>query len=246
MTCDREMCLRPVIPNLGYVDKFVACMLGDELADSREFIAMTSQCEWPDDAKPAIMGHYRLVAPGGCRYCFNGACFHPFRPGSMIGAIFADCFGRLGSRDADSLIDKTSEKAMEYRSCTGCRFNMQPYRSKEDSAFAGLQYFYRDMFEDVEKHHTLFSRDFDTFRKRYESYLKDPYWPEGNPLREYEDNIRDHFERMIRRHYAMMEEGVKDGGKELADARLSVIMELVMHWRYWLDGKFKSKEVDNV
>ena len=62
-----------IVPNVvtgDFVDKYVACLLGDEIATDDEFDGLR------------VKG-YNWPVGDGCRFNFNGTCYHPFRPGSL-------------------------------------------------------------------------------------------------------------------------------------------------------------------
>lgn len=232
------MCLMPHMVKTDDPEirnKFVACLVGDELADDKEFEAMneavtTHSCDW-------------------CHWRYDGACFHPFRPGGMIDAIFTSIF--RGDPNATPLVKKDAEDHLDNRKCYGCTMRASKWTLHE-SAFNGLGHVYDRMMEDVARHGTLYGRSWEEFRKGYSGYIDNTPFFDGGSFKQYEGNIRAHFNRLLERHYKILEKAVswhvpwdKRNEREdaIAKALGTVRFELVMHFaNYWEKELYKKED----
>lgn len=225
------MCLLPykVKPHLR--NKFVACLIGDEMASDKEFAEMA------DDG--VRVGR---TACSGCKFRYQGSCFHPFRPGDMVSAIFTSVM--RGQHNAQELVDEKVEGYLDNRSCDWCSMAC----SQEmlwNSAFSGLNKLYDQMFDNV-KHGTFYCK-WQEFRSRYKSVIDDVPYFESGEYSEYEDNIRSHFDRMAERHYNELKAALAAPWKEhkeaVAKALSKVRFELVTHFmNYWEARLFEKTD----
>ena len=230
-----ELCLVPYKVSRGNpetINKFVACLVGDETADDKEFGEMSG-------------GAVTCCAHGPCHWEHDGSCFHPFRPGSMCDALFTSVF--RGEPNAKQLVDKDTEEYLDHRKCGTCSMGCSRWTLHE-SAFNGLGHMYDHMFEEVERHGTLF-HPWKQFRSRYSHVIdKVPFFLRGS-FADYEDNIRAHFDRLAERHYNILEQGVswKDvpldkHNDNVANALKAVRFELVMHFANYWDKELYKRE----
>ena len=213
------------------LNKFVACLVGDELADDKEFKGMSE-------------GAVTCCSYGPCHWKYNGSCFHPFRPGSMCDALFTSVF--RGDANAGPLVDGDTEGYLDHRRCCGCSIGCSKWTLQE-SAFNGLGRMYDEMFRTVETHRTLF-HTWKQFRSRYSHVIdKVPFFRDS--FVDYEDNIRAHFDRLAERHYKILEQAVswKDVSSErhddnVANALKAIRFELVMHFANYWDKELYKRE----
>lgn len=240
------MCIVPNVVTGEMVDKYVACLLGDEMATDYEFDGMR-------------MKGYHWPVGEGCRFSFNGTCYHPFRPGSMISAIFATSF--RGESNAGSLVKKEILDVMDSRErcCRppcGCCLSLPGFREMEDSAFACIERFYEELFERA-KSRSLYGRTFAEFRDFYaRGFFEKGFFFDCSQIKEYEDNIRRHFNEMMKEHFDLISNAIdedamsiedKKGKSNLGKAIVKVRFDLVTHsMNYWAQEKYKeSKEAAN-
>ena len=232
-----------IVPNIvtgDSIDKYVACLLGDEMATDDEFDGiMVKGDHWPVD--------------DGCRFNFDGTCYHPFRPGSMIGAISSTIF-RVHDNDG-SLVNKDIVDIMDSnkRRCNppcGCCLSIPGFREMEDSAFACIERFYKELFERA-KSRSLYVRTFAEFRDFYaRGFFEKGFFFECSQLKEYEDNIRRHFNDMMKEHFELISNAIDEdsmsiddrkGKSHLGKAILKVRLDLVTHsMNYWAKEKYKE------
>ena len=224
-----------------YRNKYVACLIGDELATWPEFLEL-------GDHPFGTPVQYRENGMS-CKFNYSGSCFHPFLPGSMVDAIFSDCM--RGHDNAGPLVNETACRALDHRSCRGCCLHMA--RVDDDSAFAIVERFYDSLFDILSKEKYLYWKSFDEFMEKdvgHAATLSDKKFLLGGSA-QYEENVRDHFEKMMRRHFQVAFDASRSGGGKIeneenavAKALLSIRMDLVTHWRnYWVPGKYKVKEI---
>jgi hypothetical protein len=232
-----------IVPNVvtgDFVDKYVACLLGDEMATDDEFYGMM------------VKGYHWQVGDG-CRFNLDGTCYHPFRPGSMISAIFATSF--RGQDNAGDLVNNEIVDVMDSRErrChppCGCCLSLPGFREMEDSAFHCIAQFYEELF-DRAKNKSLYGRTYEEFRKLYARGIEEKgFFFDCSPLKEHESNIRKHFDMMMKTHFDLISEAIdkdaafledKKGKSELGKAITRVRMDLVMHsMTYWEKGKYKE------
>lgn len=232
------MCLAPYKVRKEVRNKFVACLIGDELASDEEFMEMRNGVEGtPRD--------------GGCKFSFMGSCFHPFRPGSLVSAIFAHCF--RGQSNAEELVKKETVDHLDNRKCCGCCMTCSKYLLDE-SAFNGLTRLYDDMFDRVHNGN-FYGVKWEDFRERYKSSIDDvPYFDarigDNREYVKYEDNIRAHFDSMAERHYHELEAAVMDitvpydkRNGVVLKALSKVKFELATHFMtYWETEQYKNPE----
>lgn len=238
-----------IVPNVvtgDFVDKYVACLLGDEMATDYEFDGQ-------------IEKGYHFQVGDGCRFNFDGTCYHPFRPGSMIGAISSTIFrvhdnaGSLVNKDIVDIMD--SNKRRCHPPC-GCCLSIPGFREMEDSAFACIERFYKELFERA-KSRSLYARTFAEFRDFYaRGFFEKGFFFDCSQLNEYEDNIRRHFNEMMKDHFDLISNAIDEdsmsiedrkGKSHLGKAILKVRLDLVTHsMNYWAKEKYKeSKEAAN-
>ena len=234
------MCIVPNVVTGEMVDKYVACLLGDEMATDHEFDGMR------------LTGYHWPVGEG-CRFCLNGMCYHPFRSGSMISAIFATSF--RGEANAGSLVKKEILDVMDSRErrCRppcGCCLSLPGFREMEDSAFACIERFYEELFERA-KSRSLYGRTFAELRDFYARGIdKNGFFFDCSQLKEYEDNIRRHFNEMMKEHFDLISNAIDEdamsiedrkGKSNLGKAIVKVRLDLVTHsMNYWANGKYKE------
>lgn len=224
------MSLLPYGPSEEFRNTFTACLLGDELADDACFGAMSSSkgIDRPAPCKGS-----------GCKFCFEGSCFHPFRPGSVGTAIFSSCF--RGVDGLNKLSHKEDEDALDHRRCRACCSLYLP-GWVYDSRFAGVARFYDRLLESE----PCLLGEYDKFREWYGPNDSDgEYFGRGTCYSEFEGNIERHFEKMMNDHFCLVKEGYKADGvgdhKPSTTAIAKVRMDLVTHWmRYWSAGKYKE------
>ena len=227
------MCLLPHVVNKDTPEvrgKFVACLLGDEQANDAEF------CE--------MLRNVSTYTVGPCRWRYEGACFHPFRPGSMVSAIFASCFNRDDPGITPILEDKTFDY-LDHRKCVGCGMQVSKWTLLE-SAFHGYGRMYDDMMENAVGSRTLYGIDWVKFRKRYSGMIDDVRLFEGGCLAVYEPNVRRHLEELAEKHYKLLEVALSapyDNVDEAVDKAVNAIrFELVMHFSHYWEKELYKKE----
>lgn len=233
------ICLAPYWVDSQYRNKFTSLLLGDELASDDEFVSMF-------DVGNGFMNRKNTSYWGNCKFRISGSCFHPFRPGSMVDAIFTSSFRHV--ENGEQFVDKDACDALDNRACDGCTLCMPSILI--DSAFGGLDRFYRDLLDRVCNDKYLYG-GFKDFRERYTSLIDDvPYFETGK-YKEFEDNIRKHFEKMMERHYNMLSNALEQermiidrkDKKMLAHAINLIKFEFVTHWKtYWAAQKYKEEE----
>ena len=234
------MCLLPNVVRDEHIDKYVACLLGDEMATDEEFAGM------------AYTGCSH-VCENGCRFLYDGQCFHPFRPGSVFGAIFATAFRHEAAKD---LVRESNVKALDSRDrrCHGCCCLRIPgFREIEDSAFACVERFYDELIECASKHKTLWSRSYGAFRNAYARGIDSKgYFLDCSSLKDYEQNVRRHFDRMMEYHFKIVEDAIaedakspidKGGKSELGKSLMKLRFDLVTHgMNYWGAEGYKEED----
>ena len=223
------MCLAPIKVSQEVRDKYVACLIGDEECTDLQFMTMCAHASI-------------FVSHGSCHWCFEGSCFHPFRPGGLGSAIFTSSL--RGVTNNGALVDKDTEGFLDNRKChCDCPLLL----SKGflfDSAYNGLQHLYEAMLEMASKG-TLYKK-WEDFRERYESVIDNAsysFYP-GDLFTKYENNIRKHFDRMAERHYHELEAAVLGKGdkKSVAYAVAKVKFELATHFvNYWEKELYKEE-----
>lgn len=234
------MCLIPYGVSEEHRNKFVACMLGDEIASDDEFWKMAGRgCGFNGDSI-------------GCRFSFAGSCFHPFRPGSLCDAIFSSTMREYET--ANPLVNEEACEALDKRKCHSCYLSLS--RKWDGTEFGRIERFYSDLIEEASKHRTLYGRTYDEFISRG---LKSSEWkgffPDHSKMKQYEDNVRRHFDNMTREHYKIVVDAIEEDSKSIRDvdeqngksalakALLKVRLDLVTHWmNYWAAGKYKKEE----
>ena len=234
------MCLLPYGVAEEHRNKFVACMLGDEIASDEEFWKMADDgCEFN-------------VGAVGCRFSYDGACFHPFRPGSLCDAIFSSAMRGCGN--AEPLVNEEACKALDHRHCNHCRLSLS--KEWDDTEFERIERFYSDLIEDASKHRTLYGRTYDELISRgLKSSEGKCFFPGRPKMKQYEDNVRRHFDKMTREHYKLIVDAIDEDSKSIGDvdeqngksalakALMKVRLDLVTHWmNYWAAGKYKEEE----
>lgn len=228
------MCLAPYKVRKEVRNKFVACLIGDELASDEEFMEMRN-------------GAVGTPGDGGCKFSFMGSCFHPFRPGSLVSAIFAECF--RSQDNAKKLVEKETFDYLDNRKCCGCCMTCSRYLLDE-SAFHGLTLLYDDMFDRV-LNRNFYGVKWEDFRERYKRLIDDvPYFDvrvgANREYVKYEDNIRAHFDSMVERHYHELEAAVMDitvPYDKVLKALRKVKFELATHFMtYWETEQYKNLE----
>lgn len=235
------MCLIPYGVAEEHMNKFVACMLGDEIASDDEFLKMSTR----------VFG----FNPGTdcCRFSFEGSCFHPFRPGSLCDAIFSSTMREYES--AKPLVNEEACKALDQRRCHHCCLSLSG--EWDETEFERVRRFYSDLIEDASKHRTLYGRTYDDLISMGRRYSEGKGFFPGYPLmKQYEDNVRRHFDKMTREHYKIVVDAIDEDSKSLRDlndgngksalakALMKVRLDLVTHWmNYWAAGKYKEEEV---
>ena len=234
------MCLLPNVVKDELVDKYVACLLGDEIATDHEFDGMR------------VMGYHYPVGDG-CRFQFNGTCYHPFRPGSMVSAIFATSFrGELNAKEIvkDEILDVMDNRERRCHPPCGCCLSVPDFRNMDDSAFLCIERFYEELFERA-KAKTLYGRTYADFRSNYARGIDEKgFFFDCSPLKEYEDNIRRHFNEMMKEHFDLISNAIdedamsiedKKGKSNLGKAIVKVRFDLVTHsMNYWAQEKYKE------
>lgn len=240
-----KMAVLPYGPADKFRNKYVACLLGDEIATDKEFREMS---ESHSDLTS-------LIPTSGCMFSYNGSCFHPFRTGCIVDAIFADCFG--GEANAAPIVNKEALSALENRGCSrclGCCLKME--RVDDDSAFYAVSRFY-DVLIEAATSNSLYWGKYEEFVDRHVGTGIDGKKFLDN-LPQYEENVRAHFDKMMRRHFKLvMDASEADGGlwnlgdderrkkSQLPRAILTIRFDLVTHWMsYWIAGKYKEKEAE--
>lgn len=232
-----------IVPNVvtgDFVDKYVACLLGDEIATDDEFDGMRVKgCHWP--------------VGNGCRFNLNGTCYHPFRPGSMISAIVATSFrgqDNSGSLVNNKIVDVMDSQERRCHPPCGCCLSLPGFREMENSAFACIERFYEELFERA-KSKTLYGRTFAEFRDFYaRGFLDKGFFFDCSQLKEYEPNIRCHFNEMMKEHFDLISNAIDEdamsiedrkGKSHLGKALVKVRLDLVTHsMNYWAKGKYKE------
>ena len=234
------MCLIPYGVAEEHRNKFVACMLGDEIATDEDFEKMA-------------LDMFTEKIGSGCKFSYAGACFHPFRPGSMCDAIFSDCL--RGCSNASPLVNDKACDALDTRKCFGCQlsFSSDWYGTE----FNHVKRFYEELIDDASKHRTLYGR---TYEEMFDRGLSQDnkfrgFFPGCVGMKQYEDNVRRHFDKMTREHYKLVVDAIdedersisdvyeQNGKSALAKALLKVRLDLVTHWmNYWSAGKYKEEE----
>ena len=184
-----------------------------------------------------------------CKFNYSGSCFHPFLPGSLVDAIFSDCM--RGHDNAGPLVNEEACRALDHRSCWGCCLSMT--RIDDDSAFSIVERFYESLIDTMAKEKYFYWKSFEEFMEKdigHAATLSDKRFLVGESAK-YEENVRDHFEKMMRRHFQVAFDACCScGGKiekeenAVAKALLSIRMDLVTHWRnYWVPGKYQTEEI---
>lgn len=239
------MCILPIGVGMEHRNKYVACLIGDELADDEEFGKLVGSKFEP---------HGGYEDDNECRFCFYGTCFHPFRPGSMCDAIFSSTLRSHST--AEKLVNKEACKILDGRGCVAdrvrgpCECQLKISRKFDGSAFDGIAHFYDEMLELACKR-TFYGQSFDKFRDKYKTYIDEKtFFGNNDDLRAYEDNIRKHFNKMMKAHFLIIENAmvldsnipVDKERKNVSRAIQKVRLDLVTHWiRYWEAGKYKEK-----
>lgn len=216
-------------------NKYVACLLGDELADDDEFREM-SRNQFVSEG---------MLRGTSCRFEYRGTCFHPFRPGQLAMAIFADCLG--GYSTAEKIVPQEEKRLLDCRGCEGCIFKVT--EELADSSFGGVSRMYGEMLERAGKG-SLYSVPYEKFRSDYAWGIdKNKYFAYGEPLAKFEDNVRRHFDGLMKYHYNSIEAAIRrsygkvKGDNELCDAIQSVKLDLVTHFMwYWIPEKYKEAD----
>ena len=233
------MCLIPYGVAEEHRNKFVACMLGDEIASDEEFCKMAyGGCE------------FNLGAVG-CKFSYDGSCFHPFRPGSLCDAIFSSVM--RGCVNAGPLVNEEACKALDHRRCLHCCLSLS--KKWDNTDFERIERFYSDLIEDASKHRTLYGRTYDELISRgLKSSEGKGFFMWLPNMKQYEDNVRRHFDKMTREHYKLIVDAIDEDSKSISDedeqngksalakALLKVRLDLVTHWmNYWSSGKYKEE-----
>lgn len=234
------MCLLPYGVAEEHRNKFVACMLGDEIASDEEFWNMADDgCEFK-------------IGEVGCKFSYDGSCFHPFRPGSLFDAISSSVMRGCGN--AGSLVNEEACKALDHRHCHYCCLSLS--KKWDNTEFERVRRFYSDIIDDASNHRTLYGRTYDGL---ISSGLKSSegrgFFPGHPKMKQYEDNVRRHFDKMTREHYKLIVDAIDEDSKSILDvdeqngksalakALLKVRLDLVTHWMdYWAAGKYKKEE----
>lgn len=233
------ICLAPYSVDSQYRNKFTSLLLGDELASDDEFVSMF-------DVGDGFMNRRNTSYWGDCKFCFNGSCFHPFRPGSMIDAIFSSTLRRV--ENGKPFVDEKTCDALDHRVCDGCTLCMPSILI--DSAFGGLNSFYRDLLDKVCNDKYLYG-EFKSFRERYTHVIDDVPYFESGKYKDFENNIRRHFEKMMERHYNLLSDAIdkdslsvdRSDKKMLPRAINQIKLDFVAHWKtYWESQKYKEEE----
>lgn len=219
-------------------NKYVACMLGDELATWNEFLELGAH----PFGSPVLYGEKGT----SCKFNYGGSCFHPFLPGSMVDAIFSDCM--RGHDNAGPLVNKTACEALDSRSCRGCCLHFALL--DDDSGFEVVRRFYDRLIEIMEKDRFMYWNSFEEFQdKECNGDMSGKKFLKGG-FSQYDDNVRDHFDKMMRWHFKLAHDACRsnsrgdDSIKEISKAMMLIRLDLVTHWRnYWAQGKYKEKEV---
>lgn len=233
------MCLVPYCVAEEHRNKFVACLLGDELATDEEFEKMSRGGDFH-------------ICRRGCKFFYMGSCFHPFRSGSLCDAIFSSVF--RGQPNAAPLVNGKACDALDSRRCNYCCLSLS--NEWDDTEFKRIERFYGDLIEDSSKHRTLYGRTYDELISRGLKSCEGKGFFTWHPLmKEYEDNVRRHFDKMTREHYKLVVDAIdedsksirdmdeRNGKSALAKALLKVRLDLVTHWmNYWAAGKYKEEE----
>ena len=227
-----ELCLMPHNVKKEMRNKFVACLMGDEIADDNEFEEFSKgMCGAP------------CGSGDGCKWKYQGSCFHPFRPGNIGEAIFSSVF--RNEPNAESLVNNKVVDSLDNRRCHECVL-----KCSEDmiwrSAFDGMGRLYDHMLQTVESHHTLYGRSWEDFRKGFSYFLDGKKYFEHGDFAKYEKNIRNHFEKMAERHYHELESALSKDYKDPEDmikAISKVRFELATHFMtYWDAEGYKNAE----
>ena len=196
------MCLIPYGVAEEHRNKFVACMLGDEIASDEEFCKMAyGGCE------------FKLGAVG-CKFSYNGSCFHPFRPGSLCDAIFSSVMRGYGN--AGPLVNEEACRALDSRRCVHCCLSLS--EKWEDTEFERIERFYSDLIEDASKHRTLYGRTYDELIScGLKSSEETGFFLWLPNMKQYEDNVRRHFDKMTREHYKLIVDAIDEDSKSIRD-----------------------------
>ena len=224
------MCLAPIKVSQEVRDKYVACLIGDEECTDLQFMTMCAHAS-------------RFVSHGSCHWCFEGSCFHPFRPGGLGSAIFTSSF--RDQPNAGKLVDDATKGFLDNRKCHGeCALSLGK-GFLFDSAYNGLQLLYGNMLDLASKGALYYK--WEDFRKRYESVIdKASYcFFKGDIFAKYENNIRKHFDRIAERHYHELKAAVMGKGdkKSVAYAVAKVKFELATHFmNYWEKELYKEED----
>lgn len=226
-----SLCLMPHRVNEAMRDKFVACLLGDEEMTDAEFNQTFAGCP----------------SGRGCEFCFEGACSHPFRPGSLVGMIFASCLG--DQKNAKELVNENDKRHLETRRCYGCTECFSSQRLL-DGPFRGIQQFYERLFDEAEHdYHTI---DWDDFRNRGWGCYFDgcKFFPDGGMYYPYEENVRKHFLDMMRADFdelaAVMNEKrdytkYKERKAKIEKCVAGIKFRLITHFmNYWEKEGYKN------
>lgn len=228
-----ELCLMPHNVRKESWDKFTACLLGDEKMNDEEF------------AK--AFGGGGGCGDGSCQYCYQGACAHPFRPGSLVGMIAASVWS--STPNAKPLWNEKEKEYLDHRGCFNCS-DCCSQKRLFDSAFKGLERFYEDILEKLEKGYPI--PEWEEYRKRNWGPYFDgiEFFPDGGRYAQYEDNIRKHFLNMVRRDYdkavAVLSEKCEIGKydehkKHVAECIGEIRFGLLTHFiTYWSKEGYKN------
>lgn len=232
------LCLAPFGVSMRHMDKFVACLLGDELCTQDEFVDMFSDSKSPFGDSSCCK----------CKYCMSGACFHPFLPGSIVDAIFSSSF--RGSGNGDAFVNEDAVHSLDNRKFGRCSM-FCPYEISK-TAFNGVQMFYERLIEDACKDCSLFGVKFEKFRNGFSNYIDErDFFEKGSPYEPYIGNIRRHFDSLMERHFKMIDDAISgcksidldETKKATSKAMTRIRWELVTHYmNYWMPENYKKEE----
>lgn len=237
------LCIFPTHVPEEHRNKYVACLLGDEELSAEEFeklaFSSTENSHCNDTS---------------CKWRFNGACFHPFRPGGLIETIFSHIGKELG--DSGKILSYPGlDASMESRKCEvrKCEWRMPEWA--EESAFRGVADFYRQVIfkGDLSIPSAYYAQPYEKVRERYTCSIDEkPFFPQSKegccPYSE--DEIRTHFEEMMHRHYDMLlnagkfkaEDGMNRTREGISKALDLIRLDLLMHWKIFWATKSQKKE----
>lgn len=238
------LCLAPFGVSMRHMDKFVACLLGDELCTQDEFAEMFSGANGGNGAASP----FGDISCCKCKYCMSGACFHPFLPGSIMDAIFSSSFRGVGNGGA--FVNEDAVHLLDNRKFGRCSM-FCPYEIS-DTAFGGMQMFYDRLIEDACRHCSLFGVKFEKFRNGFSHYIDErDFFDKGSPYEPYIGNIRRHFDSLMERHFKMIDDAIsgcmsidiKGTKKAISNAITRIKWELVTHYMsYWMPENFKKEK----